>query len=229
VETPENPIEGRAEGEAVLSSEAELRELYKNPSEMILKSVTNYLHEFHIAHLKLASFLCIGTARGGGIDVSPRGGEPGFVKVIGENQIGLPDWPGNNKIESMTNLLQDERIGMVFLFPGLDYFMRLSGTAAITTDPRLRELFAHEGKVPKTVILVKVSKAYFHCGKAVNRARLWEPSSRIARGVLPSVGTIMTELTKAPIAASVADAAYQHSLKEHLYVPAPDREIGGKK
>jgi uncharacterized protein len=224
METPPEALKSMFDGDAVLSSEAELRRLYKQPSEIILQSVTNYLHEFHIAHLKLASFLCIGTVSDNFVDVSPRGGEPGFVQVIGKNQIGIPDWPGNNRIGSMRNLTKDARIGTVFLFPGLDYFMRLNGTAVISTDSNLRKKFSHQDKLPKVVIVMKVDQALFHCGKAINRSRLWEPSSRIARGVLPSVGTMITKLTESKVPASVVDEGYDHSVKECLYKAAPDYE-----
>lgn len=206
-----------------VNSETELREIYKRPSEMNLRATTDYLHPFHIAHLKLASFVCIGTVGDEGLDVSPRGGEPGFVQVVGENRVGIPDWPGNNKIESMTNIVRDQRLGMLFLFPGLDYFMRLNGKAVISRDPALCEQFAHGGKTPKTVIVVTVDQAYFHCGKAINRARLWEPSSRIPRDTLPSVGTIMTELTKVTdVSVETLNEAYKRGVKEDLYDAPPD-------
>src|SRR4051812_21783341 len=120
------------DGHDLVESEAALRDLYKPPSEMILKATTDYLHPFHVEHLKLASFVCIGTVGAEGLDVSPRGGEPGFIQVVGENCVGIPDWPGNNKVESLTNIVRDHRIGMLFLFPGLDYFMRLNGKASIS-------------------------------------------------------------------------------------------------
>lgn len=206
-----------------ISTERRLRELYKAPSDTILRATTSYLHPFHIAHIERATFVCIGSVGAAGCDVSPRGGEPGFVKVIGENRIGLPDWPGNNKIETLTNLVGDGRVGLLFLFPGLDYFMRLNGRAEVSEAPGVCAHFAFEGKTPKTVITIAVEQAYFHCGKAINRARLWEPSSRVPRARLPSVGTIMAELAHIDDVSSAAlDEAYAKGVSEGLYDPPPD-------
>jgi PPOX class probable FMN-dependent enzyme len=208
----------KASGEHIVTSEAGLRELYQYPPEMILKMKTTYLHEFHLQHLAKATFVCLGTVGDEGLDVSPRGGEPGFIQVVDNNCVGLPDWPGNNKIESMTNLVRDSRIGMLFIFPGLEYFMRLNGKATISHDPELCEKFSRGGKVPKTVIVVKIDQAYFHCGKAVNRAKFWEPSSHISRGSLPSMGTMMVELAKVTDhTPKDIDAAYSRVVKEDLY------------
>lgn len=203
-------------------SEDGLRRLYKPPSEMLKTATTNYLHPFHLAHLKVASFVCIGTASDG-LDVSPRGGEPGFIQHLGENRVGIPDWPGNNKIETLTNLVRNPQIGLLFLFPGLDYFMRLNGAAEISVDADICARFAHDGKTPKTVIVVTVAQAYFHCGKAINRARLWDPASALPRGDLPSIGTMLTELTQAPgLTPEVADAFYKKGVSEGLYEAPPE-------
>ena len=206
-----------------IDSEDELRRHYKSPPEMVKRATTNYLHPFHLAHLKIASFVCIGTGSRQGMDVSPRGGEPGFIQHLGDNRVGIPDWPGNNKIETLTNLVNSSQIGLLFLFPGLDYFMRLNGTAAVSPDTDICARFGHDGKVPKTVIVVSVAEAYFHCGKAINRARLWNPASITARDALPSMGKMLTELTQAPgWTPQDADAFYKKGVSEGLYEAPPD-------
>ena len=208
-----------------ISSIEELRSMYDAPSELVLKSKTNYLHQFHIDHLAVASFVCIGSASSTGFDVSPRGGEPGFVKALDNKRVAFPDWPGNNKVETMSNLVDDSRLGMLFLFPGLDYFMRLNGEAEISRDPLLCERFSHQGRLPKSVITMTVREAYFHCGKAINRARLWNPSSQIARGVLPSIGTIIAELIKVPaLTSETFDKEYERAVKNDLYVAPSDQQ-----
>ncbi|WP_420874497.1 pyridoxamine 5'-phosphate oxidase family protein [Pandoraea nosoerga] len=111
--------------------------LYDPPSETIVKGVMSRLLPFHIAYLDVATFFCLATGSAQGLDASPRGGEPGFVKVLDERTVAFADWPGNNRIASLRNLTEDDRVGMLFLFPGLEVFMRINGRARICVDADL--------------------------------------------------------------------------------------------
>ncbi len=200
----------------------DLDALYDPPAERIQKSVLGHLVEFHRQYLAAATFFCLATGSARGLDASPRGGPPGFVHVLDDHHVVFADWPGNNRIESMRNLHDDDRIGMLFLFPGLDIFMRINGRGRVRTAPELLAQLAEGGKVPKTAIVVAIDEVLFHCGKAVNRAGLWKPDARLDRRALPTPGQMVTALAAAgkPVdAAEVAklDAHYDHAVKHDLY------------
>lgn len=198
--------------------ETDLDRLYAPPSEHIQKAVMPELLSFHVAYLEKATFFCLATGDGTGLDASPRGGPPGFVRVLDAKTVTFADWPGNNRIESMRNLAQDDRLGMLFLFPGLDVFMRINGHGRITADPATCASLAEGTKVPKTAIVVTVDEVLFHCGKAVNRARLWDPASLIDRRSLPTPGQILAAMTQQGAAVAEAiDAQYDQAVRTDLY------------
>lgn len=196
----------------------DLDRLYDPPLEHVQKAVMSELIPFHADYLAKATFFCLATGRDTGLDASPRGGPPGFVRVLDSKTVAFADWPGNNRIESMRNLAQDDRLGMLFLFPGLEIFMRINGRGRITDDPALRADLAEGAKIPKTVIVVTVDEVLFHCGKALNRAKLWASESRIERGALPTPGQMLAAMTKQDEAAAAAiDTHYAHAVRHDLY------------
>ncbi len=195
-----------------------LDQLYDPPMERIQKAVLPELVDFHRQYLAKATFFCLATGRSQGLDASPRGGPPGFVQVIDAKTIAFADWPGNNRIESMRNLAEDDRLGMLFLFPGLDVFMRINGRGRISADDGLRAALAEGIKVPKTVIVVTVDEVLFHCGKAVNRAGLWNADARLDRGSLPTPGQMLAAMSNQGAAeAAQMDAHYDHAVRNDLY------------
>jgi PPOX class probable FMN-dependent enzyme len=203
----------------------DLDALYAPPAERIQKAVLDHLVGFHADYLKAATFFCLATAGPGGLDASPRGGPPGFVHMLDPHTVAFADWPGNNRIESMRNLQSDNRVGMLFLFPGLDIFMRINGRARVVTDPELLAELTEGARVPKTATVVLVDEVLLHCGKAINRARLWQPDARVAPGPLPTVGTMMAALAKmADPQAEMGmeqieqvNAHYAHEVQHNLY------------
>ncbi|CAH2602310.1 Pyridoxamine 5'-phosphate oxidase [Rhodovastum atsumiense] len=200
------------------SDRPDLDLLYDPPTERIRKAVMPALIPFHVRYLEKATFFCLATGRSIGLDASPRGGPPGFVRVIDAKTVAFADWPGNNRIESMRNLLEDDRLGMLFLFPGLDVFMRINGRGRVTADADLRTALAEGPKLPRTAIVVTVEEVLFHCGKAVNRARLWDPAARIDRSSLPTPGQMVAAMSGADAAAAEAiDAHYDHAMRHDLY------------
>lgn len=202
----------------------DLDALYDPPSERIQKSVLDRLVDFHRDYLRSATFFCLATGSERGLDASPRGGPPGFVHVLDEHHLVFADWPGNNRIESMRNLQHDDRVGMLFLFPGLEIFMRINGHARVTMAPDLLASLGEGGKLPKTAILVAVDEVLFHCGKAINRAGLWRPEAQLDRTTLPTPGQMVAAMTSGasgqapdPGEAAQIDAHYTHAVRHDLY------------
>lgn len=206
------------------ASSLDLDALYAPPSEMIQKAVLDHLVDFHERYLSAATFFCLASASDSGLDASPRGGPPGFVKVLDPHTVAFADWPGNNRIESMRNLARDDRVGMLFIFPGLEIFLRINGHGRVSTDPDLLLRLREGAKLPKTAIVVTVNEVLLHCGKAINRAGLWSDASRLDRRQLPSVGQIMAALSKREAQAEMGeqqvreiDAHYDEAVRKDLY------------
>lgn len=197
---------------------ADLDRLYPPPAESIQRAVLPRLNDCHEAYLKQASFLCLASGRDEGLDVSPRGGPPGFVRVLDPAHVAFADWPGNNRIETLRNLVEDDRLALLFLFPGLDVFLRINGRGRINDDPALLQQLNESGKLPKTAIVVAVEQVLFHCGKAINRARLWAPDARVEREAVPSIGAMKATLSGGSAAdAARLDADYHAAVQKDLY------------
>lgn len=207
------------------SSTIDLDALYAPPAERIQKAVLDHLVDVHADYLKAATFFCLATAGPHGLDASPRGGPPGFVHMLDAHTVAYADWPGNNRIESLRNLQSDNRVGMLFLYPGLEIFMRINGRARIVTDADLLAELREGERTPKTATVVLVDEVLFHCGKAVNRAGLWTPEAQQVRNQVPSIGTIMAAFTKVndPAASFGAEeidqvnAHYAQGVRNDLY------------
>lgn len=201
-----------------MADQPDLDALYAPPSEKIQKAVLDRLVGFHEAYLKVATFFCLATGRESGLDASPRGGPPGFVHMLDAHHVAFADWPGNNRIESLRNLQDDDRVAMLFLFPGLEVFLRINGRARLSTDTALLERLQEGPRLPKVATIVTVNEVLFHCGKAVNRAQLWSESAHVDRQAVPSIGTVvatLAEMHDADIAA--IDAQYEQVVRNDLY------------
>jgi len=201
-----------------MSAAPDLDALYAPPSDMIVKAMRRQLEDVHMAYLKAATFFSFATASSDGLDVSPRGGPPGFVRVLDQRTVAFADWPGNNRIESLRNLQQDARVGMLFLFPGFDVFLRINGHARATTmAPVLAEL-AENGRVPKAATVVDINEVLFHCGKAASRAKLWDEAGRLDPAQVPSVGRVIATLAAlGDENVQQLDAHYSHAVRHDLY------------
>lgn len=197
---------------------ADLDRLYAPPAEAIQRAVLPRLIPFHEDYIAAATFFCLASGREQGLDASPRGGPPGFVKVIDPQHVAFADWPGNNRIETLRNLVEDDRVAMLFLFPGLEIFLRINGRGRVSTAPDLLDALKEGPKTPKTAVLVAVEQVLFHCGKAVNRARLWEEGSRIDHRRVPSIGRMKSVLMGgSPDEAEAVDAHYREAVRNDLY------------
>lgn len=208
-----------------MTDRPDLDALYSPPSEMIQKAVLDRLVDFHVDYLEVATFFCLATGSERGLDASPRGGPPGFVHVLDPHTVAFADWPGNNRIESMRNLQRDERVGMMFLFPGLEIFLRINGRGRVSTEDALLTRLREGARTPKTATVVRIEEVLLHCGKAINRAGLWKDSARLDRQALPTVGRMMAALARlgnAPAEMDDAqvqqiDAHYDHAVRHDLY------------
>jgi uncharacterized protein len=167
--------------------------------------------------IEAAPFVVVATCGPEGLDCSPRGDPPGFVRVVDEHTLIIPDRRGNNRIDSLRNLVRDPRISLLFLIPGIGETMRINGQARISTDPKLTESFVMNGKTPKCVLVVTVEKAYFQCTKAIIRSKLWEEASKVDRKTLPTPGSILAELTDGKMGGPEHDRAAPARIKETIY------------
>lgn len=183
-------------GPHTLTTEAQVRALIGGePTEVVKLKIADRLNELTRQFIDRSPFVVIATAHpNGGLDVSPKGDPAGFVRILDDRTLLLPDRPGNRIADSLTNLLADSRIGLLFLIPGIGDTFRVNGRAAITDDRELLTLCAVSGKVPKLGLLITIEQAYTHCSKAIIRSDLWNPTAHIERAELPSSGEILRSL-----------------------------------
>jgi uncharacterized protein len=175
-----------------ITDEAELREAIGAPTPLVQSKIADRLNELTRQFIERSPFVCVATARpDGGLDVSPRGDPAGFVRILDERTLLLPDRPGNKLADTLTNLLEDDRIGLLFLVPGVGDSFRVNGRASIVQDEELLADSAVDGKAPKLGIVVAISEAYTQCSKALIRSDLWNPERHVDRSDLPSSGEIM--------------------------------------
>jgi len=167
--------------------------------------------------IEAAPFVVVATSGPEGLDCSPRGDPPGFVRVVDEHTILIPDRRGNNRIDTLRNLVRDPRIALLFLIPGVGETMRINGRAQISTDPKLIESFVINGKTPRSVLVVTVERAYFQCTKAIIRSKLWDPASVVDRKTLPTPGAILAELTDGKMGGPEHDRLAPRRIKETIY------------
>lgn len=171
-----------------------LRGIYKTPTERAVKKQIDHLDPHCRRFIGLSPFLVLSSSNvDGHTDASPRGGEAGFVHVIDERTLAIPDSPGNNRLDTLTNIIANPEVGLIFLLPGVDETLRINGTAEIRDDDALRQSFAVQGRPPATVILVSVRDAYLHCAKSIMRAGLWREDVKIERAALPSMGEMLKD------------------------------------
>jgi PPOX class probable FMN-dependent enzyme len=173
-------------------NEARLREVLGEPAELVRKKIADRLNPLTRQFVERSPFVVVATGRpDGGLDVSPRGDPAGFVRILDERTLLLPDRPGNKLADTLTNLLADDRIALLFLIPGVNDTFRVNGRGRIVDDPELLAASEVQGKVPQLGILVEVEEAYTQCPKALLRSELWNPERQIERSELPASGEIL--------------------------------------
>lgn len=201
-----------------VTSVPELRNIYDEPAKAIRDKALLKLDQHSKHFIELSPFFCISSQGKDGLgDVSPRGGEPGFVHVLDDTHLAFPDRPGNNRLDTLENLLTSQGIGMLFFLPGVNEMLRLNGIATITIDEGLMQRFIHENKRPRAVIAVEVKEVYMHCSKALRRSELWNPEKHISRQEFPTFGQIAKDQYKLFVPAKLIDIALDHDAKKNLY------------
>ncbi len=179
---------------SAIETAEQLRSLYAPPKERAVKKQMPRLDRHCRNFLALARFAVLSTCDAeGNMDASPRGGEAGFVKVIDDNTVIIPDWRGNNRIDTYSNIVASGRIGAIFLVPGVDEALRINGAASLRNDEALTSLCEVNGTVPKLVVHIAVKEAYLHCAKAIMRAQLWQPDARVERRTLPTMNEMLRD------------------------------------
>lgn len=160
--------------------EAALRTVYPQVSKPVRDKAIDYLDDFALRFIALSPFFCVGSSRPDSLaDVSPRAGEPGFVHAPGPKELAFPDRPGNNRLDTLTNVMHAPAVGLLFFIPGIDETLRINGTATVSVHDDLMNRFVVDGKRPRSVIVVDVMEVYLHCSKALKRSDLWNPDKRL--------------------------------------------------
>jgi PPOX class probable FMN-dependent enzyme len=202
-----------------LASAAELRPLYNGPSALVRAKQIDRIDVHYRSFIARSPLVMIGSTHPErGADVSPRGDAPGFVQVLDEHHLAIPDRPGNNRLDTLENLLANPAIGLFFLVPGVEEALRVNGTARLSRTQPLLDIMAVDGKVPKLAIVVTVTEAFLHCAKALKRAPLWADDYRIDRKQLPTLGRMIVEQARpVGLTAEEADARIEADYRTNLY------------
>jgi PPOX class probable FMN-dependent enzyme len=196
---------------------AALERLYGAPSGAAVEKEVNYIHPHYRTLIAASPFAVLATSGPDGLDTSPRGDAAGFVVVEDEKTLLIPDRRGNNRVDSLRNIITDPHVALLFLIPGVGETLRVNGRAFISTAPALLERFSVGGKLPRSVIVVRVDTVFFQCSRAIFRSSLWDPAQHLDRGSLPSLGTMLADISKSRINAEKYDTGLYERLKSALY------------
>lgn len=195
-----------------LDSIEALNAVYGAPVQRSLDKELGHISDLYRQFIERSPFVVLATAGPEGLDCSPRGDPPGFVRVVDKRRVLLPDRRGNNRIDSLRNIVRDPRISLLFMVPGVGETLRINGTAELLVDHDLCLSFAMDGKAPKCVISVTVDRIYYQCQKALHRSRLWDPEAFAAPGDVPTAG----EMLKATVGGDFDEAGYDRDYPEHM-------------
>ena len=200
-----------------IRDEQKLRTFYGSPNFRAARKQMDKLDK-HCRHfISLSPFLVLATAGEKGTDASPRGDAPGFVAVVDDHTLFIPDRPGNNRVDSMTNIMENSNVGLLFMVPGIKETLRLNGKASVTTEPSLLETMSARGKVPRSGLVIKVEEVYLHCAKALIRSKLWDPETQVERSAFPTLGQIFKDQIDEIDDAEETDKAIQEGYTARLY------------
>jgi PPOX class probable FMN-dependent enzyme len=176
-----------------IATQDELRSRYRSPSEISLRKDIGHVDAAARSYLEASPFVVVASTSDDGTDASPRGGPPGFVKVLDEHRVALPDLSGNNRLDTLGNLVAHPAVGLLFFVPGVDESLRINGRATVTDDPAVLDACVVDGKRPRVAVVVDVEQCYIHCAKAFRRAGMWDPSSWLADDERPKPECILQE------------------------------------
>lgn len=204
--------------ENVIRTEEELRDIMGHPSEIVTRKTINYIDEHCRSFIESSPFITIATSDPkGNFDVSPKGDPAGFVKILNDKTLAIPDRPGNRKADTLTNIIQNPNIGLIFLIPGIQETLRVNGEAKIVTDKNVVELLACNGKPPTFAIIVTVKEAFMHCAKCIIRSNLWRQVDETQQRPVPSLAKVLVDHSKVDINIQELDDMIKEDEKTNLY------------
>jgi PPOX class probable FMN-dependent enzyme len=212
-----DPETGMEFQDHLVTTTEQLEQIYGEVLPPAIVKEIDHINAHYRAFIEAAPFFALATSGPDGMDCSPRGDPPGFVRVHDPKTLLVPDRRGNNRIDSLRNLVHDPRVALLFLIPGCGETIRINGRAKISVDPALRESFVMEGKTPRCVLVVTVDRVYYQCPKALVRSKLWDATRQVDRKSLPSAGTILAGITDGRVGGPEHDRAYPARLKATIY------------
>jgi hypothetical protein len=201
---------------AITTLEA-LEAIYPKPSGAPVVKEIDHINVGYRSLIEAAPFVVVATCGPEGLDCSPKGDAKGFVRIIDEKTLAIPDRPGNNRTDGFHNLVRDPRIALLFMIPGVGETLRVNGRAVLSVDPELRASFSVNGKPARAVLIVSIESVYFHCSKAIVRSKLWDASQQVERNSLPSTGAIIAELSQGKLGGETYDREAPERIKAQLY------------
>jgi PPOX class probable FMN-dependent enzyme len=200
-----------------ITDAAALERLYGAPSGAAVEKEVDFIHPHYRTLIAASPFVVLATSGPDGLDTSPRGDPAGFVVVENEKTLLIPDRRGNNRIDSLRNIISNPHVALLFLIPGVGETLRVNGRAMISTAPALLDRFSVGGRLPRSVIVVSVDTVFFQCSRAIFRSQLWDPARHIDRASLPSLGTMLADISQSRIDAASYDKGLYERLKSALY------------
>jgi PPOX class probable FMN-dependent enzyme len=195
----------------------QLEAIYGQPYGPSLAKEIDYISPAYRKLIEATPFVAVATGGPEGLDCSPKGDTPGFVRILDDKTLAIPDRPGNNRIDGYRNILRDPRIAVLFLIPGIGETLRVNGRASISIDPDLMQSFAVNGKLPRSVLIVHIETIFFHCSKAIVRSKLWDVGTQIERKSLPSTGSIIAEVSQGKMGGEAYDREAPERIRTMLY------------
>lgn len=209
-------MEGASDMSAITDLET-LESIYGQPREAAtVKEIGRIIPEYR-AYIEASPFVALATVGPEGLDCSPRGDRPGFVRVRDEKTLLLPDRHGNNRIDSLRNIVRDPRVAVLFLIPGSANTLRVNGRAHVTAEAALLDSFEVEGKSPRTVTVIKVDAVYFQCGRAIVRSELWNPDHHVAPDALPTAGEMLAAISGGRVGGETYDREWPERARKTLW------------
>jgi len=210
-------IAGRTRTMPTIRTIEELEAIYGTPIEAAIVKEVDYITPNYRRLIEASPFAVLATSGPEGLDCSPRGDNPGFVRIVDDKTLMLPNRRGNNRVDSLRNIVREGRVALLFMIPGSGTTLRLNGLAHLTTDTDVLESFAMEGQLPRTVIVIKVETVYFQCARAIIRSELWNPERRVDPHALPSAGEMLAEVSEGRVGGEAYDNEWPARAKKSLW------------
>lgn len=189
----------------IIKTVADLEAIYGIPTEASTAKEIDYIAPVYRKYIELSPYVALATSGPEGLDCSPRGDGAGFVRIHDDRTLMMPDRRGNNRVDSLRNIVRDPRVGLLFMIPGVTNTLRINGRAHLDTDPALLDSFKVEGKAPRSVIVLNVEAVYFQCARALIRSHLWDPARHVDPKTLPTAGQILADLSKGRVGGETYD------------------------